>query len=447
MASIDLGLGRITKLLSHLGNPHLRTFKSVHVAGTNGKGSTVSYLLSIITKSNIRNGKFTSPHLLYYNDCISIDDEIYPVSKFNKVIGDIVLQNQSLNLKCTEFELLTATAFKIFELEKVELAIIEVGLGGRLDATNVLEPVSQGAGGLVVSGITKIGMDHEGFLGDSLPAIAAEKGGIIKKHIPVVVDNTNEESVLKVFDDIAATQQSQVFQVGSLTDSIYLNDDASPLSTHQLTTLLANSPLRGDYQLHNLSVALKIIELLKAIPQFKDRINLHHIEAGVRATHWPARLHTTEVDGVEVLLDGAHNESAAIELGKYLEQRRGHGIIFVIGLTKGKSIDKLLKHIVKPSDTIIPVEFSVPEKMPWVSSYSLEEIEKCARTHSKDIRRPELGLLSLFGYLRDLKSQGDHRKVVICGSLYLCADVLRYVESKLESQTAKGGERESEKHN
>lgn len=393
----------------------------------------MSYLLSILTKCNIRNGKFTSPHLLYYNDCISIDDEIYPLSKFNKVIGDIALKNQSLNLKCTEFELLTATAFKIFELEKVELAIIEVGLGGRLDATNVLEPVEEGAGGVIVSGITKIGMDHEGFLGNSLPAIAAEKGGIIKKNIPVVVDNTNEESVLKVFEDMAANQQSQVFQVGSMTDSIYVNDDASSLSMHQLSTLLSNSPLKGDYQLHNLSVALKIIELLKASPQFNDRINLHHIETGVRATHWPARLHTTEVDGVEVLLDGAHNESAAIELGKYLDQDRGNGIIFVIGLTNGKSIDKLLKHIVKPSDTIIPVEFSLPEKMPWVSSYSVEEIEQCAKTHSKDIRRPALDLSSLFEYLRGLKSQGDHRNVVICGSLYLCADVLRYVERKLGS--------------
>lgn len=427
MAAIDLGLARITKLLSHLGNPHLRTFKSVHVAGTNGKGSTVSYLLSILTKCNIRNGKFTSPHLLYYNDCISINNEVYPVSKFNQVIGDIKLKNRSLNLNCTEFELLTVTAFKIFELEKVELAIIEVGLGGRLDATNVLEPSQEG--GVIVSGITKIGMDHESFLGDSLPAIAAEKGGIIKKNTPVVVDNTNEKSVLAVFDRIALENESPLYKVGGLTDKIAVNDDNSPLSSLLLKQLLAKSPLKGSYQLQNLSVALKIIEVLKKL-KFGDRITFDNIEAGILATHWPARLHTIEADGVEVLLDGAHNESAAIELGKYLEDIRDSGIIFVIGLTKGKSIDNLLKHIVKPSDTIIPIAFSQPENMPWVSSYPVEEIEVAAKEFVSDVRSIDPGLSSLFSYIVSLREKGDHRKVVICGSLYLCADVLRYVEPK-----------------
>lgn len=129
---IDLGLSRVTKLLRHLGNPHINTYKSIHIAGTNGKGSTVAYLSSILTQAKVRNGRFTSPHMVYYNDSICINNEVYPLAKFKSISDYVQKENTSLRLGCTEFELLTVTAFKIFELERVELAIIEVGLGGDL---------------------------------------------------------------------------------------------------------------------------------------------------------------------------------------------------------------------------------------------------------------------------------------------------------------------------
>lgn len=400
---IDLGLGRISKLLAHLGNPHT-LYKSIHVAGTNGKGSTVAYLLSILTQCLVRNGKFTSPHLLYYNDCISINNETYPLKKFERVNKLVHEENSRLQLECTEFEILTVTAFKIFELEQVQMAVIEVGLGGRLDATNVLEPGING--GVVATGITKIGIDHEGFLGSTLPEIAGEKAGIIKAGVPVVVDSTNEPLVLDVIQKTAKASGAKVVESGS---------------SHRLSAseLIQHSPLKGAYQVHNLGVALGIVDSLWHYGWFSES----KVQAGIAATLWPGRLQQIEIStGVQALLDGAHNESAAVELAKYLGTDR-HPIILVIALTKGKSIDGLLKHIARPGDTIICTTYTAPDQMPWVSSYTAEEVAAVAKEYAADVEvaADAASLLQMISHLK----KSDFRNVVICGSLYLCADVLR----------------------
>lgn len=409
---IDLGLARISTLLSHLGNPH-HLFKSVHIAGTNGKGSTVAYISSILTNSKITNGCFNSPHLLYYNDCISINNKAYPLPKFNKVSQLVNSENEKHQLNCTEFEILTATAFKIFQIEKIEFAIIEVGLGGRLDATNVLTPLN--GNGVVATGITKIGFDHEGFLGNTLTAIAGEKAGIIKEQVPVVVDSTNHQEALNVIEKKAH----------DLNANLYYTDKSL-----QLDSLLKKSPLKGDYQYQNLGIALKIIDLIKS--RFHLPIPSKSIDLGISKTNWPGRLQSVEIPNKDltVLIDGAHNESAAIELGKYLANLRvaNPGIILVVALTKGKSIENLLKHISdKDNDTLIPTGFSTPDNMPWVSSFPIDELQQRAQSYINDIRLVEPDLDSIFNYICQLRKDGDNREVVICGSLYLCSDVLRYV--------------------
>lgn len=442
---IDLGLSRVARLLGYINNPHASSYKSIHIAGTNGKGSTIAYLSSIFTKSNIRNGRFTSPHMMYYNDCIAINNETYPLTKFKKVNDEILEKNRIHQVGCTEFELLTVTAFKIFEIERVELALIEVGVGGRLDATNVLQPgtisrgfrasgdiigesdrqtleleteseANQRSGGVIVTGITKIGYDHEGLLGNTLTAIATEKAGIIKPQIPCVVDCSNEQIVLDTIMSQAESMNAPVYLVGSETKA---------------KSLVELSPLRGEYQINNLAIALKIIDIIKENSNFHSRITPETIELGISSTVWPGRLQNiTLANGLQILLDGAHNEAAAIELGKYLQKYRdGKGIIFVIGVTTGKSITKLLRHIIeKDKDLVIATGFTKPEGMPWILSYPIADLQaKAGEFCQVDPIIIDNDIDQLFDHIKKYKLQGDDRKIVVCGSLYLCGDVLRLV--------------------
>ncbi|KAK6201596.1 folylpolyglutamate synthase [Scheffersomyces amazonensis] len=440
---IDLGLARISKLLKHLNNPHINAFKSIHIAGTNGKGSTIAYLSSILTQSRIPNGRFTSPHMLYYNDCISINNEIYPWDKFKKVNDFILEQNSLLQLGCTEFELLTVTAFKIFELEKIDIAIIEVGLGGRLDATNVLEPYSETSkGGVIASGITKIGFDHENLLGHTLSAIAFEKAGIIKAGIPCVVDRSNNKEVIQVIQEKAQQQSSDIY----LVDGINESSPPPTLSDFKLSTakeVLKSSPLRGDYQLQNLSISLKIIELLTITNHIN--LTLEQIKEGIKHTSWPGRLQQITIptlNNLSILLDGAHNESAAIELGKFLDIERHNnnnnnnnnnsGIIFIIAMTSGKNIKSILSHIVdKEKDTIIVTAFSQPDQMPWIQSYDIKYLQHEASLYVNDVDPLiETNISNVLKHVAtNYRHKNDTRPIVLCGSLYLCGDVLRYIEA------------------
>lgn len=422
---IDLSLTRIISLLKHLGNPHITSFKSVHVAGTNGKGSTLAYLSSILTQAKIANGKFTSPHLITYNDCISINNQTYPFNKFQKVFEKVRTVDTNLKLGCTEFEILTATAFKIFEIEKVELALIEVGVGGRLDATNVIQPyrssTEEKQGGLIVSGITKIAMDHEGLLGNSLRAIAEEKAGIIKEGIPVVIDGTQVTEVFEVLQHKAKLKGSHL-QVSDL---------------HAGRELLKYSPLLGSYQLQNLSVAIGILDVLKK--RWGDAIITEEvIITGIKKTFWPGRLQklTDNSTGIKFILDGAHNESAASELNSFLEIIRKNGIIFVVALTRGKSIENFFFRLFrKDSDTLLPFTFTQPENMPWIKSYEVEEIVQAARPFVGDIVEKKMNRPhQVFEKLLKMRRSGDLRPIVICGSLYLCSDILRHLSKQKECE-------------
>lgn len=408
---IELGLSRILALLRQLGNPQ-KTYKSVHVAGTNGKGSTVAYLSSILTASKIRNGRFTSPHMVYYNDCICINNEVYPFPKFEQVKALVDKTNDDLKLRCTEFELLTATAFKIFELEKVDISVIEVGLGGRLDATNVLEANTNVSPGVIVSAITKIAFDHEGLLGNTIEKIAKQKAGIIKQNIPCVVDASNKPEVLNVVRLKAEEMHSAVTEAKGDKDA---------------AKLINASPLNGAYQLCNLNVALRVID---AVQKHFD-IQQDWIHKGIENTKWQGRLQKVEFPGKDltVLLDGSHNENAAKELGAYLKSStdRQNGIVFIVGFTKGKLIGKILRHTLNNADTVYPTTFSKPEGMPWITPAGSEEITNAAKNFTDDVK-PFDTLQNCIDNVAKSFKKGDRRPVVIFGSLYLVSDALRLID-------------------
>lgn len=412
---IDLGVSRISRLLKLLGNPH-KAYKSVHVAGTNGKGSTVAYLSSVFTASKIRNGRFTSPHMVTYNDCVCVNNVAYPRPEFERVKAMVHRNNTDLQLRCTEFEVLTATAFKIFELEKVDLAVIEVGLGGRLDATNALEANTAELKGVIVSAITKIAFDHEGFLGKTLEKIAGEKAGIMKERIPCVVDGSNRPQVLLVFQERAESLGCPLTIANKEKDAV---------------ELIRVSPLNGAYQLSNLGVALRAIDVVK------QHFPIDNIRKGIEHTTWQGRLQRIEIpgNGLTVLVDGSHNENAAIELGAFLKSStdRAHGIVFVVGFTKGKSIEGLLKHTVTANDTVYPTSFTTPEGMPWIVLTAPEDILTVARNYTAEIQ-PAATLENIIETVSKNYGSGDRRPVVIFGSLYLVSDVLRLVEKWLQEE-------------
>lgn len=405
---LDLQLHRVQSLLRHLNNPHYKP-KFIHVAGTNGKGSVCSYISHILTEAGIKNGRFNSPHLITPRDSIQINN--LPVSrtvyeKFKVMIQDI---DKKYNVGCTEFELLTCTAFQIFAECNVDIAIMEVGVGGRLDATNVI-PAEK----TMVVGITKIALDHQGLLGNNLREIASQKLGIFKKDVPAVIDGTNDKSVLE-------EAEKEAKHVGC---NLYVTKKED---------CWVKPKLLGNYQYDNLAVALKMISLVEDYS-----IGSELVKTGVEKTIWPGRLQTYKLEHAKidinddgftpVLLDGAHNTSAANELGKYLGSIRGNsGFVYVIAITKGKDLTSLFQSIINENDIVIFTQFAENiEGMPWIEPFLASEL----RDELTNQAIP-LADIKVTNNVKDaLKiaiqiSQKENKKIVVCGSLYLVADVFR----------------------
>ncbi|KAG7925960.1 hypothetical protein KL925_003722 [Ogataea polymorpha] len=401
---IDLQLNRVKTLLSKL--DFSPTFKVVHIAGTNGKGSVSSYVSHVLTAQGIRNGRLNSPHLLYKWDSVQINDKAVPQRDFAAAEEHVREVDHRDNINCTEFEVLTCTALHMFNAKRVRVAVLETGLGGRLDATNVLA-----AANTLCTAITKIGLDHEHLLGSTLEKIAYEKAGIIKEGVPCVVDGSNKGSVLRTIEHLARKKGSEYLPVS----------DSPAQKFERLGACLGDfrTNLQGEYQQMNLSVALGILNVIsRSLPIGKDAVEL-----GIKNTSWPGRLQKLNLklrsDEVPVLLDGAHNSEAAEQLSKYLGSSRSTGVTFVIAMTSGKDVSGLLQPLIKPQDTVIFTRFSEPvDGMPWIESYSPEELFNKARLTVDSTIQPNLeAALSA--------AQNTQKPIVICGSLYLVAEVLR----------------------
>ncbi|KAH3673316.1 hypothetical protein WICMUC_003776 [Wickerhamomyces mucosus] len=422
---IELGLTRITNLLAKLGNPHL-TSNFIHVAGTNGKGSVCAYLSSILVQGTpFKIGRFTSPHLIYRHDSVTLNNKPVGRDLFTSVEGEIKKINETFKIGATEFEILTAIAFKIFNLEKVDIAVMEVGLGGIEDSTNVITPAIVKNNqilekGVLVTGITKIGMDHENILGSTLKEIASQKAGIIKNDVPNVVDGSNEHQVLQLIRDVSEKHHSENYEVNPTSNKIHTSFGVINKET---------SPLKGDYQLQNLSIALKIIDILSPIflQTYHIKLTKEHIQEGVLKTSWPGRLQSyTYVTSTGVnkslLLDGAHNGSASRALKKYIDETyNGEPITFIIAVTKGKDLNPLLSQLIKETDQIIVTSFGKVDGMPWIKANEIEDLKKESLKYTKNVK----GNPNVIDILENLE---DDRNIIVCGSLYLVGELLRLQE-------------------
>ncbi|KAH6854327.1 Mur ligase [Chaetomium sp. MPI-CAGE-AT-0009] len=354
---IDLGLTRVGRLVQH--TP--QTWKAIHVAGTNGKGSICAYLSAMFAASGLSHARFTSPHLIDRWDCIAIDGKPVSEAVFRDAEEVIKQRDREDRIGATEFELLTATAFEIFHRQKVEYGVVEVGLGGKLDATNVLKQKA-------VSVIAKIGLDHQSFLGNTIEEIALQKSGIIRPGVPCVVDGSNQPSVLKVIEEHARDVGAELRfpSVTSVTDAV---------RTEQFE----------PHQIQNLACAHLAFRL--ACPE-QDR-PLAHFLPSIKQTQWPGRLQRLDISKItghqrEVLLDGAHNPQSAEVLARYVEKHlrsKGEPVTWVLSATQGKDMDGILGLLLEPGDQVAAVRFGPVDGMPWVKPADPAEILQAASRH------------------------------------------------------------------
>lgn len=299
-------------LAKHLGNPECK-FKSIHVAGTNGKGSTSHMLASILQEAGYRVGLFTSPHLKDFRERIKINGTV--ISK-DDVVGFITrnkpfLESQNLSF----FEMSSGLGFEYFAKEHVDIAIIEVGLGGRLDSTNIITPL--------ISVITNIGLDHTQFLGTTLVAIAGEKAGIIKPHIPVVIGETQKETT-KVFQDVAKKNHSEIYFADTLIKDIYPSD------------------LKGSYQQKNIKT---VTQTIQALSQNMFQISEEQIKTGlmnvVKNTGLQGRWQLLQ-NNPKIICDTAHNREGLKYVVKQLEQEYYKHLHIVFGVVNDKDVSSIL---------------------------------------------------------------------------------------------------------
>lgn len=407
-AAAKFSLENITALMERLGRPD-RTYPIVHIAGTNGKGSTAAFLEAILRDAGFRTGLNTSPHLERINERIRINgeeisDQIF-AETFTRVQEAIeeLLASGRLRAHPTYFECATALAFEVFARERVEFAVVEVGLGGRLDATNIVRPQ--------VSVVTRIDFDHENYLGHSLEEIAREKAGIVKAGVPVATAPQLPE-VREVLRGKARELGATIVDTGEdfdLAKEIGEACCARALARERATgeTVRLAPRLPGRFQLENALNAVATVRLLQARGY---RITKQNIEQGIRSAEWPGRLERLQA-GPDVYLDGAHNPGAARELAQFLEENFARRRVYLIfGAMRDKSVDEVTGILFPLASEVI---FTQPGTPRAVSAKQLADLAGHHAACYTVIRDAEEALESALA-----KARSDDA-VFVTGSLYL----------------------------
>jgi dihydrofolate synthase/folylpolyglutamate synthase len=355
---IKLGLDSMNRFLKQVDNPH-RNLPCIHIGGTNGKGSVGATLCSILTTAGYSTGFYTSPHLSSVRERFKINNRYISKQDFARLISTIVHVLDGNQI--TYFECTTTLALLWFAEQKVDFAVMEVGMGGRLDATNVVTPL--------LSIITNVSMDHEQYLGDTLALVAMEKAGIIKDGIPVVSGVADDDSG-RVIKQTCQDHQAPLFLYGRDFDGVRIDNDHDRWQYNGLNkVILADLPLamKGNYQVSNASLALAAVQLLQSQGY---TITKDHIRAGLTQTRWPGRLERfrlnklneivdTRADSLQFLLDGAHNPAGVTALKHALEDDFSYTrLILVWGAMEDKDLQATLLEIAPLADNII---FTRPE--------------------------------------------------------------------------------------
>ncbi len=404
---IQLGMERIEGLLRELGNPEDK-IKTVHVTGTNGKGSVASMITNILLAANLKVGKFTSPHLVKYNERIQINGSDISDEDFAIVLTAVKVASESVVKKgvCaqpTQFEILTAAAFLYFHLQKVDYAVIEVGMGGLWDSTNVITPV--------VSVITNVAMDHGERLGTSIERIAMQKAGIIKEKVPVVTAAESNEALGPIVS-FAMFKEAPVYLYGKA----FWGTEVNSSMEGQIFTLHAGDfyasdyeiKLPGEHQIKNTSLA---IVAAKLVSKQDDRINELALHIGVANTVWPGRLERIHKNP-DIILDGAHNPNGAEALRKALDKYyTGRKIHFVFGMMGDKDMSGVINTLIHTDDVVYTVRADQ-----GVRAAEAGDLAKLVGTNAV----PMANLAE--AYSTAIAEAGQEGIVCVCGSLYLVGE-------------------------
>ncbi|WP_261030194.1 bifunctional folylpolyglutamate synthase/dihydrofolate synthase [Streptococcus mitis] len=415
------GLERMVELLALRGNPHLK-LKVIHIGGTNGKGSTIAFLKKMLEKLGLRVGVFSSPYLIHYTDQISINGESIPEARLEALMADYqsLLEGESAaNLQgTTEFEIITALAYDYFNSEQVDVAIMEVGMGGLLDSTNVCQPI--------LTGITTIGLDHVALLGDTLEAIAEQKAGIIKKGIPLVTGRIAPEA-LAVIDRIAEEKDASRLAYGA---NYHVSHQESVVTgeVFDYTSVVRQgrfqTGLLGLHQIENAGMAIALLDTF-CQEDGRELASNHLLAQALEETSWPGRLEIVSRDPL-IILDGAHNPHAIKALLVTLQERFADyrkEILFTC--IKTKALEDMLDLLGAMPDTELTL------------------------THFEDSRATDENVLEEAAKSRNLSYQGwqdfleqkltdkkEEKKTVwiVTGSLYFLSQVRAYLmERKKEN--------------
>jgi len=409
-----MDLGRIAALLARLGSPHLSA-PAVHVTGTKGKGSTSAMVASVLRAQGYRTGLFTSPHLHTFCERIRLDGQMVPQQRFAELLNEAWPHLEAVGAdpalgQVTTFELLTAMAFLYFAQERVDLQVLEVGMGGRLDSTNVCKPA--------VCVITSISLDHMEVLGDTVALIAGEKAGIIKEGVPVVTSPQTEEA-LAVIRRAAHQRHAPLVEVGksyqwSLQENS-LEGQAFGVSSPRGERLLA-MPLLGAHQLENAATALAALDVLQTVGY---PVTAEAMVEGFRGVDWPGRLEVLRQRPL-VVADGAHNPYSLRRVLETLPQYFAYrNLVVVLGCGRGHDLEGMMAELVPFSLRIVVTRSRHPAAMPtWAlreavarHGIAVQEVEGVDRAVDETVQQA-----------------GEDDLVLATGSLFVVAEAIEAVK-------------------
>lgn len=406
----NFGLERIEQLLKLLGNPE-KKLKVIHIGGTNGKGSTSAMVASILASAGLKVGLFTSPHLHSYTERIKINGQEIPgehlAALMEKIIPHFTQMVAEGYEHPTEFEVGTAMALQYFYEQAVDIVVLEVGLGGAIDSTNVVDPL--------ISVITNVSMEHMDYLGNTLTEITTVKAGIIKKGRPVVTGET-DDTVLQVIKEKSLQQAAPLYEAAKLTYVTVDNRDTQG----QIINVAINDwkienlhlPLLGDHQLKNCATALTIIKVL--VDQYGYNLKKEQIIVGIKNVKWPARM---ELFGQNptVLIDGAHNTAGIAALRESLKNLFNYNkLIVVLGMLADKEREQAVALLAPLAHHIIVTKPNSPRADKW------QEIALYATKFCNEIDIIEDGQQAL---TKAMDIAGSNDLICITGSLYMIAEI------------------------
>ena len=403
------GLERINLLLERLGNPQ-KSLRCIHVAGTNGKGTVCSFIASVLKTAGYKTGLYTSPYIVDFRERIRVDGEMITESELEDVTQTVSAEIEKLRTEdviITEFEAVTAAAFLHYKNSGCDFVVLETGLGGRFDATNVIDRP-------IVSVITSVSLDHVNILGNTLGEIAYEKCGIIKNDCPVVTNSAQNADVIKVIKEQSEVRNSALTVAD--VSAIKVLDETINGSDIFYSGRSVFVPFPGKHQTENCITALTVIDLLK---EQGIAISENAIREGIAKTRNPARCEVVSENPL-VILDGCHNEDSARALCSVMEKNlKGKKISAVMGMMADKDIDKVLLLMLPYFAKVYTVTPSNPRA---INADELASKINRLRGNAESFEN----IYDAYDYALEHTDSDD--VLIVCGSLYLCSDIYNFLK-------------------